>query len=152
MRRGTETGDDSAGVARLRPDRTSFGVRFDDRLGFVVRAGHRAFERDRVMGMARVGFGPASGGTLVEKRLTGRTAPTGRDPGGHVVGVVTGVALMIERELFYGAVTGTQLVEFVLERPLPIAPGAGHGRNVVYVAGVDWRKIGIAVGIGHGGG
>jgi hypothetical protein len=44
---------------------------------------------------------------------------------------VAGVAVVVERELFGGAVAGLEFVQFVCETPLLPAPRAGHRRGVL---------------------
>lgn len=96
--------------------------------------------------VARVGFGPSPRGAFGQKRLVVRTATALREPRRDVVGEVTRVLAVIERELFERPVAGVEFVEFVVEVPLAITPAArDRGRVVDFLPSV----VDIA-SIGHG--
>lgn len=73
--------------------------------------------------MTSVRSGPSSGRPFLEEAIAGRASLTGNGPRRDIVREVTGVAFVIEGELLDGAVSRMQRLEFVLEIPLPAAPG-----------------------------
>ena len=79
--------------------------------------------------MACVGGRPASGRAFGKELLAVRTLLAPNDPRCHVVGVVTGVPFVVERELFDCAVPGVEVVQFVVKPPLAAAPGARDSRD-----------------------
>lgn len=85
---------------------------------------------------------PATRGPLREEPLAVRAPLTPDGPRSHVVRVVAGVTLVIERELLDRAVAGVEVVEFVVEVPLAPTAGARNGRY----AGLIW----VERVVGHG--
>ncbi len=70
--------------------------------------------------MPGMGPCPASSGSFGEKPFTSRTALARDDPRRHVVGIVAGMAFVVEGKLLDRAVPGVEVLEFVVEDPLPI--------------------------------
>jgi hypothetical protein len=127
-------------VAGVRLLRESGAIRGFDSAG----SGLRRFEVDHVSGVSRVRLGEPLGGVFGEKFLPAGALATVGDPGGDVVGIVPGVAVVIECELFDGAIADLHVVEFVGEFPGAITPRTGDARYVVD------RRFARVVGIVHG--
>ena len=96
--------------------------------------------------MAGMGFGPASGGPLVEIGISVGTLLAVDDPWRDVVGKMTGVSFMIERELFEGLVARIQRFEFVGKLPRAVTARATDRWRVIdrlvdcrCVVAVVWR-------------
>ena len=86
---------------------------------------------DGVAGVPCVRSCPAPGRGLIESLDGLRTVATVRLPGRDVVGKVTGVAAVVQGELLDGLVPHPQVLELVVQSPLPATALADHGRNVV---------------------
>ena len=93
----------------------------------------RVPEFDPMAGVASVGLAPSNRGVLREPFGLLRAVPARRAPRPHVVGEVTRVALVVERELFDGVVPDAELVELPSEVPLAVTPPAGYRRRVLEV-------------------
>ena len=84
---------------------------------------------------------PAFGSVTDEVFGGFRTAPTFGDPGGHVVGKVAGVALVVERELLDSLISDAEVVEFVGEVPLAVAARTTDRRRVVNLG--RWSVVAV---------
>jgi hypothetical protein len=88
-----------------------------------------------------VGLRPAARRALGEKLVGVRALFAGDTPRQDLVGKVSGVALVIEREPLEGPVADPKRIEFVLEVPLRLASGARHRGRVVDVVRLESPAI-----------
>ena len=100
-------------------------------------------ERHLVAGVAGVGLRPAARRALGEELVGVRTLFAGDTPRLDLVGEVSGVAFVIEREPLDGPVADPKRVEFVLEVPLRSAPATRHCRRVVDVVRLEFPVVGV---------
>lgn len=100
-----------------------------DEDGVAVRVG----ELECVSGMPGVGGGPASGWPFCKELFAVWAALAGDDPRGDIVGIVSGMALVVECKLLEGPVSRLEFVEFVCEFPLPITSRTRYDRRVLRI-------------------
>ena len=91
----------------------------------------RRAKRHGMPGVSGVRVCPSSRRSFGEEPFSCWTTRTRDTPGRNVVGIMTRVAFVIERELFERTVASPEFIELVGEIPLRVTPGTGDRRNVI---------------------
>lgn len=103
----------------------------------------------RVTGVTSVGLCPAVNRVLGESLDTLGAVATVRPPRGDVVGEMSSVAVVVQRELLDSLVADLHVLQFVCEVPLAVAPLAGHRRYVVDVVRIGRPARAVVGSVWH---